>query len=500
MRLRMRERTVVVLILLGTFLSKFTFSIFASGGVIVNFQSATRWVSSEELLAMARRKVEPVYPAAATAIRIHALVPQVEVKINKEGEVIFARAVSGPSLLRDAAIEAAKSWKFVPFQNKKLSAIIGVINFGFPAEIPIKGGGREIKYYQEEVTRLPQSWVAHCQLATAYLAENQFLRAISEYQQALSLSPESAVVHYGLGDCYREIRQYEKALECFQIAAKLEPGFVEAYEAIGLTQKTLAGIESSFPYFLELYEGRILTKEERIGQPEFDWRKLNQAILAYQSAINARKDLDIRQANLKEIALVFYLIGKLDEVIKLYDEIVKLDYELFSQGQDFTRLGPARSLNTLASLYEKIGRYQEAILTNQRIIDFEFFSDDSFRASMRIASLHNKLGRQSEAIAICERWLDYINKNPIRNSQGEADEMRGRIYMEMDRNQEAISYFKKAAAKKPSNSIRPNEYLYDLYLKVGNQKEAAKQKEIIRKFYEEWERPMREGNIIRVKP
>jgi len=112
MRLRMRERTVVVFILLGTFLSKFTFSIFASGGVIVNFQSATRWVSSEELLAMARRKVEPVYPAAATAIRIHALVPQVEVKINKEGEVIFARAVSGPSLLRDAAIEAAKSWKF----------------------------------------------------------------------------------------------------------------------------------------------------------------------------------------------------------------------------------------------------------------------------------------------------------------------------------------------------------------------------------------------------
>ncbi|MBP6823831.1 MAG: hypothetical protein KA368_19950, partial [Acidobacteria bacterium] len=96
--------------------------------------------------------------------------------------------------------------------------------------------------------------------------------------------------------------------------------------------------------------------------------------------------------------------------------------------------------------------------------------------------------------------LNYVNSNPIKNSQGEADGMRGRIYMEMDRNQEAISYFKKAAAKKPSNSIRPNEYLYDLYLKVGNQKEAAKQKEIIKKFYEEWERPMREGKIIRVKP
>ena len=72
--------------------------------------------------------------------------------------------------------------------------------------------------------------------------------------------------------------------------------------------------------------------------------------------------------------------------------------------------------------------------------------------------------------------------------------------MEMDRHQDAILYFKKAAAKKPSNSIRPNEYLYDLYLKVGNLKEAAKQDEIIKKFYDEWERPMREGRVIRVKP
>ncbi|MGE0887222.1 MAG: tetratricopeptide repeat protein [Blastocatellales bacterium] len=500
MRLQVPGGIVVVLILLGIHLSKSTCSMFASSSTVVNSQSATKWVSSEELLMMARKRVEPVYSPAATAIRIHTLVPQIEVKINREGDVIFARAVSGASLLRDAAIEAAKSWKFVPIQNKKLSAIIGIINFGFPAEIPVKSDSRGVRYYQDEVKNSPQSWLAHCRLATAYLADNQLTQAISEYQQALSLSPESAVVHYGLGDCYRQIQQYEKALGCFQTAVRLEPGFVEAYEAVGLTQKILGGVENSILYSSELYEGQIVMGEERKGQPKFDWERLSQAILAYQHAMNARQDLDIKEANLKEIALVYYIAGKLGEAIKQYEEIVKLDYELFSHGHDFTRSGPGRSLNTLASLYKKIGHYQEAILAYQQIIDFESFSEDSFMASMSMAALYKMLGKQAEVMAICERWLDYVNKNVEKNSQGEADEMRGRIYMEMDRYQEAILYFKKAAAKKPSNSIRPNEYLYDLYLKVGNQKEAAKQKEIIRKFYDEWERPMREGNIIRVKP
>lgn len=490
---------VVVLILLGVLLSRPTGGTFANNAV-ANSQTATKWVSKEELVKMTKKRVEPAYPPAATAILIHALIPKVEVKVNKEGNVISARAVSGASLLRDAALEAARSWKFAPIQDKDFSEVVGPINFGFPAEIPIKikGGTRGIDYYEEEVRKAPQSWLAHCRLATAYLAHNQVAQAISEYQQALALSPESAVVYYGLGDCYRQIRQYQKALEFFQNAARSEPGFVEAYEAIGATQEVLGGMENSIRYSFELSDGNIVTKEERKDHPKIDGERLSHALLAYQRAMETRQDLDIRMYNLKSMAEVHYVAGKLDEVAKLYEEIVKLDYELFAHGQDDMRSGPAQHLNTLASLYKKLGRDQEAISAYQRIVDFEPISDESVDASLEMASLYKKLGNRTEAMAICQKWLDWVDKEEKRSKELRANYLRGRVYNEMERYQDAIVAFKKAAAKKTSDSIAENEWLYELYLKVGDQKAAAEQKVIIDKFYEEWERPFRTGKIIKL--
>jgi protein TonB len=57
------------------------------------------------------KKVDPVYPAVAREAR-QAGVVAVEVTINEQGNVTSARALSGPALLRDAAVGAARAWKF----------------------------------------------------------------------------------------------------------------------------------------------------------------------------------------------------------------------------------------------------------------------------------------------------------------------------------------------------------------------------------------------------
>lgn len=57
------------------------------------------------------KRVDPVYPSAARDARQGGAVA-VEVTINEQGSVTSARAVSGPALLQNAAVMAARAWKF----------------------------------------------------------------------------------------------------------------------------------------------------------------------------------------------------------------------------------------------------------------------------------------------------------------------------------------------------------------------------------------------------
>jgi TonB family protein len=63
--------------------------------------------------AEAIRKVPPVYPPLARAQRISGKV-EVEAEISDSGDVFSAKAISGPNMLRAAAEEALRKWKFKP--------------------------------------------------------------------------------------------------------------------------------------------------------------------------------------------------------------------------------------------------------------------------------------------------------------------------------------------------------------------------------------------------
>jgi protein TonB len=73
----------------------------------------------------------PVYPEAAKRMRTQGVVT-VDVILDETGKVVAANASSGPSILRDAAVQAALKAKFSP---TKLSGqpvkVSGVINYKF---------------------------------------------------------------------------------------------------------------------------------------------------------------------------------------------------------------------------------------------------------------------------------------------------------------------------------------------------------------------------------
>ncbi|HEU0185207.1 MAG TPA: TonB family protein [Blastocatellia bacterium] len=88
-------------------------------------------VSGGVLQGTATKKVQPAYPPVARAARASGAV-QIQVTISESGDVINAQAIGGHPLLRDAALQAAKQWRFKPTEISGAPVKTqGVITFNF---------------------------------------------------------------------------------------------------------------------------------------------------------------------------------------------------------------------------------------------------------------------------------------------------------------------------------------------------------------------------------
>jgi TonB family protein len=83
------------------------------------------------LIEKATKKVNPSYPQTAKVARIAGVV-KVYLEIDENGEVKTVQRADGPEILRRAAMDAAKRWKFSPMViNGQPSRVLGFISFKF---------------------------------------------------------------------------------------------------------------------------------------------------------------------------------------------------------------------------------------------------------------------------------------------------------------------------------------------------------------------------------
>jgi TonB family protein len=91
----------------------------------------TKPVSGGVLNGTAISLPTPAYPEAAKRMKSQGVV-SVEVVLDENGKVISAEATSGPPLLRDAAVQAAKRARFSPTKLSGMPVkVSGVINYKF---------------------------------------------------------------------------------------------------------------------------------------------------------------------------------------------------------------------------------------------------------------------------------------------------------------------------------------------------------------------------------
>ena len=73
-------------------------------------------VPRAQAISAATNKVQPEYPAMARQLRIQGVV-ELEVVVAESGVVENVTIVSGNPVLTKASAEAAKKWKFKPFES-----------------------------------------------------------------------------------------------------------------------------------------------------------------------------------------------------------------------------------------------------------------------------------------------------------------------------------------------------------------------------------------------
>jgi TonB family protein len=81
---------------------------------------------SEEMVRRAKSKVQPAYPDLARKMKLAGTV-KIEVVVSPNGTVKGARVVGGHPVLANAALDAARKWRFEP----AAAETSGVIDFKF---------------------------------------------------------------------------------------------------------------------------------------------------------------------------------------------------------------------------------------------------------------------------------------------------------------------------------------------------------------------------------
>lgn len=81
---------------------------------------------SEELIRRAKSKVQPAFPELARKMNISGTV-KIEVVVSPNGTVKEARVVGGHPVLANAALDAAKKWRFEAAAGEST----GIIDFKF---------------------------------------------------------------------------------------------------------------------------------------------------------------------------------------------------------------------------------------------------------------------------------------------------------------------------------------------------------------------------------
>jgi TonB family protein len=245
------------------------------------------------LQGSATKRVSPAYPPLAKAAQVSGIVV-VEVTLDLEGNVESARAISGHPLLKEAAVAAARGWRFTPTLLSGVPVrVIGTINFNF--NLGTEAG--DLEQLAQRVSQDPESFKARYELGVAYLRASYYSEAVEQLKEAVRLGPNYASAHSKLGIALCALTNYDDADGSFKEALRLDPANFDAYYGLGLMDSSRHNYEAAIenykraielhPALAEPYFAMALTYEA-MNRPDAAITRLEQGLAINPTYAQAR--------------------------------------------------------------------------------------------------------------------------------------------------------------------------------------------------------------------
>jgi TonB family protein len=341
-------------------------------------------------------RVEPTYPPLAKAAQVSGAVV-VEVTVDEQGDVVAARAISGHPLLKDAAIAAARGWKFSPTQLSGVPVkVIGTITFNFnlgnkppnsvdestKTDKPVVD---DIEEARKALNANAYSAEAHFKLADAYADEDLYKEAIEPYQRAIELKPDYKEAYEGLASAYKELSRYDEEILTYKRALEVLPDAVDLFEKLSASLTD----QKRYAEAVEVQK-RLVQLEPEDAEARFDLGYLLHTLRRYEEAINAYAEALRLRPN---YATAHYNIGMAYSALHRYDDALAAYSQALNVKPAYQPLH--KLYFDIALAYLQLKRYDEAAANGNQALQLKPDYADVY--TYVLSRIYHDTGRYEEA-------------------------------------------------------------------------------------------------------
>lgn len=402
----------------------------------------------EEFEKLAIKKVRGEMPEILRGAWLEFAIYRVEVTVDSLGNVTDAYPLYGNSLLVEAAVMAARKWKFPPQRINGMPArVLSAVNVEFQNLEEQKRQGL-LEIAKQELQRHPELAANYYNVGFAYQIQQQYKKACEYFQKTIEKAPDWPVANAALGDAYYGLDQYEKALDSFRRAATLKRDYFEPYQRIGWCYTRL--------------------------------KREDDAVNALLQAVEQAKSADDKVGVYRNLVSRYESLGKSIEAADSQMLVAKNAVRCSAVAKRPT-FDPSKEAFMAAVAYERLGEKGKALAAYRLAMEVDPLTEPGLLARVMVAGYLRRSNQLDQATALLndmvrltdEAIRDYeLSKN--EEGLGNAYYWRGSAKRELGEPAAAIGDLQKAVKYKPGWGKAHLELAY-AYLDVGDVKSAQRE-------------------------